>query len=81
MPNNFNPRNIVQMIRNGSNPQQIMMYYLQSSLSNSPFGENLINLAKNNDTKEIEKIARNLCAQRGIDFDTEFNAFKRNLGL
>jgi hypothetical protein len=38
-----------------------------------------LDLAKNNRTAEIEKIARNLCAERGIDFDKEFNSFKYNL--
>lgn len=77
----FDPRNILQMIKNGSNPQQIMMYYLQSQLSNSPIGKNLIEMAKNNDKAGIEKVIRNICQQRGVDFDAEFNAFKQNLGL
>ena len=46
-------------------------------MQDTPFGANLLNLARNNNTKEIEKIARNLAAQRGIDFDKEFNAFKQ----
>ena len=30
---------------------------------------------------EIENIARNLCKERGVDFDKEFNSFRQNLGL
>jgi hypothetical protein len=44
-------------------------------------GANLLNLAKNGQTAEIEKIARNLTAQRGGDFDTEFRAFKKMIGF
>jgi hypothetical protein len=33
-------------------------------------------LVKENKTSEIEKIARNICAQQGIDFDKEFSSFK-----
>lgn len=53
------------------------MNYLESQMQNSPLGENLLTLAKSNRTAEIEQIARNLCAQRGGNFDVEFNAFKR----
>lgn len=83
MANNtpFDPHQIIQMIKQGKNPEQVMMYYLQSSLSNSPFGQNIIQMAKNNDKAGIEKVVRNLCEQRGINFDAEFNAFKQNLGL
>ena len=44
-------------------------------------GNNLLNLAKEGNGPEIEKIARNLCEQRGLDFDKEFANFKKNLGL
>lgn len=79
----FDPKNIIQMIRSGKNPEQVMMYYLQSTpnLVNSPFGQNLIELAKKNDKEGIEKIVRNICEQRGVNFDAEFNAFRQNLGL
>ena len=81
MGNGFDPRSILQMIRGGKNPQELMMYYLQSSLSNSPIGQNIIQMAKNNDKEGIEKVIRNLCEQKGVDFDKEFNAFRKNLGL
>jgi hypothetical protein len=44
-------------------------------------GQNLLSLAQAGNTADIEKIARNICAQRGIDFDKEFTAFKQSLGL
>lgn len=81
MGSNFNPISILQMIRGGSNPEQIMMNYLQEKLQGTPFGENLMQLAKDNNTAEIEKIARNLCEQQGLDYDKEFTAFKQRLGL
>ena len=71
----------VQMIRSGGNPQQMMINMLRQSAGNSPIGQNLLTMAKNNDTKGIEQVARNLCAQRGLDFDKEFAAFKQQLGL
>jgi hypothetical protein len=47
----------------------------------SPLETNLLNLAKQGKTKEIEQIARNLSAERGIDFDKEFEAFRQKWWL
>ena len=44
-------------------------------------GANLLNLAKGNQTEELEKIARNIAKDKGIDFDTEFKSFKQMLGV
>lgn len=71
----------IQMMRNGNNPQTMIMNMLQQQAGNSPLGKNLLKLAQNNDGKGIEQIARNLCSQRGLDFDKEFAAFKQQLGL
>lgn len=75
-----NPNQLVQMIRQGQNPQQLMLSILQQNL-NTPLGANLYKLAQNGNTAEIEKIARNMCRERGVDFDTEFNAFRNMIGL
>ena len=50
-------------------------------MKSTPLGRNLYVLAQEGRTSEIEKIARNLAKERGIDFDTEFKAFKQKLGL
>ena len=71
----------MQMIKSGGNPQMMMMQMLQQKAGNSPMGQNLLKMAQNNDGKGIEQVARNLCAQRGLDFDKEFAAFKQQLGL
>lgn len=71
---------IVTMIKNGQNPQQVMMNLLQG-MQNTPMGVNLLNLAKNNRGAEIEQIARNLMHEQGKDFDTEFQTFRRKYGL
>ena len=71
----------MQMMRSGGNPQQMMINMLQQQAGNNPIGQNLLKMAQNNDGKGIEQVARNLCAQRGLDFDKEFAAFKQQLGL
>lgn len=75
-----NPMQLVQMIKSGQNPQQLLMHVLEQQ-PNNPMVNNLLYLAKNNRTADIEQIARNISQQRGIDFDKEFNAFRNNLGL
>ena len=76
----FNPMQIIQAIRQGQNPQQITMNIVKQQMGNTPIGQNLIKLAENNQTQEIEQIARNICQQRGVDFDKEFTAFKSMFG-
>lgn len=77
----INPMQIISLIKNGQNPQQLMLSILENNMKGTPMGDNLLNLAKNGQTAEIEKIARNLAKQRGIDYDKEFNNFKQTLGL
>ena len=77
----FNPMQVIMAIKNGQNPQQIVMNMLQERMSQTPMGQNLIALAQNNQTAQIEQIARNIWNQRGIDFDKEFNSFKDSLGI
>lgn len=81
MAQQLNPLQFIAMIKNGQNPQQLMMNFLESQMSGTPMGENLITLAKNKDTKGIEEIVRNMMHERGLDFDKEFLAFKQLLGL
>lgn len=76
----INPMEIIQSIRSGGNPQQLMISIL-SQQTNNPLFSNLLNLAKNGQTADIEQIARNIMKERGVDFDKEFQAFKQSLGI
>lgn len=77
-----NPADLIQMIRRGSNPQQLMMNILEQSASNNnPMMANLMQLAKNNDTAAIEQFARNLAQSSGLDFDREFSNFRKTFGI
>ena len=78
---NVDPMQIIQAIKNGQNPQQLLLNIMKNNLSYSPLGANLYRLAQEGKTSEIERIARNLAQQRGIDYDKEFPAFVQKLGL
>ena len=77
---NVDPRRLIWMIKQGQNPQQLMLSVLEG-YAGSPLGKNLLNLARNGQTAEIEKIARNLCKERGMDFDQEFMKFRQMFGI
>lgn len=77
----MNPMQLIQMIRSGTNPQQLAMNLLQQNMGNTPMGQNLLQLAQNGKTADIEQVVRNLAQQQGIDFDKEFASFKQMLGL
>lgn len=77
----FTPAQIVQMIRGGTNPQQLVMTMLENQAETNPIYANMMTLAKEGRTKEIETIARNLAKEQGIDFDKELANFRRQLGF
>lgn len=81
MAYNVNPMQLVQMIKNGQNPQQLMMSVLQQRSQGNPLYENLYNLAGKGKTGDIESIVRTMFKEKGLDFDKEFNSFKKTLGL
>lgn len=77
----MNPIQVMQFICNSGNPQQMMMNMLEQQSGNNPMMANLLNLAKQNKTSDIEQIARNMLKEQGKDYDKEFANFKRMFGL
>lgn len=81
MQTQVNPAQLIQMIKSGKNPQQLMMNVLETQAQSNPIYANLIQMAKQGRTKDIEQFARNLAASQGLDFDKEFAAFRQRTGL
>jgi hypothetical protein len=73
---NVNPMQLIQMIKGGKNPQQLLMNILQQRGQNNPIINNAINMAQNGNVSGLEVLARNLAAQRGLDFDKELANLK-----
>lgn len=71
----------MDQVKKGYRPEQVTMNLLESRMRGTPMGDNLIKLAREGNSAELERIARNLAAQRGIDFDKEFAAFRQKFGL
>lgn len=73
----INPMQLLQMIKGGSNPQQLVMSVLTQQAQSNPMLSNVMQLAQSKDAAGLEKIARNLAQERGMDFDKEFANFKQ----
>ena len=50
---NVNPMQLIQMIKNGNNPQQLIMSLLQQQGGNNPILNNAMNLAQNGNTTAL----------------------------
>lgn len=74
---NVSPFQLIQMIKSGQNPQQLVMSILQQQSQKNPILNNAMNLAQGGNAQGLEMLARNLAAQKGLDFDTEFANFKK----
>ena len=67
----------IQLVKNG-NPEEIVMNMLQENVAKgNPIAGNLIQMINAKDSQGIERIARNVAREKGIDFDREFNSFKQ----
>lgn len=71
---NFNPIQIMNIMKNKS-PQETIISIIGNQ---NPIINNLMKLAKSGNKSEIEDIARNMCKEKGIDFDKEFSSFMEN---
>jgi hypothetical protein len=72
-----NPMQLIMQIKQGKNPQQLLMGILEANAQSNPVYANLLTMAKEGRTADIEAFARNLARENGIDFDKEFASFKK----
>ena len=72
-----NPMQLIMMIKNGQNPQQLLMNVLENQMQDTPLGANLLNLARNNNTAEIERIARNIVSKSLMPLNNSFLALNK----
>lgn len=74
-----NPMQLIQLIKEGKNPQQLMMNILQQrGANNNPILQNALGMAQNNNIAGLEALARNLAAQRGLNYDEALTQFMSN---
>lgn len=79
--NGMSPMQLIKILKNSSNPSQAMIGIMEERAGENPLYANLIDMAKKGDSQQIEVIARNIFKEKGLDFDKEFNSFKKKMGL
>ena len=73
----MNPMEMMKnLIGKGMSPQQILGNVMKNN--SNPVFNNLIEKAKEGDTKGVETFARNLFKEQGRDFDKEFAEFRKS---
>lgn len=55
------------------NPIQIIQHLM--SKNTNPMFTNVIKMAQEGNREGVEQFARNICKEKGIDFDKEFTSF------
>lgn len=76
----MNPVQFVKMMR-GGNPQKLVMDMMREQAGNNPVMRNAMQMAEKGDSEGIEKLARNLCKEQGIDADEMVNKIKSQFGI
>lgn len=71
-----NPINMIKMMMGKMSPEEFVMKAMSNN--NNPMLSSLVEMANKGDTESLEKFARNVCNQKGIDFDTDFAKFMEN---
>lgn len=77
----INPMQFAQTIRNGKNPQQLVANMLKTQSGNNPFVNNVIGMMEKRDSAGLEKLARNLYQEKGINPDDMYSQIKNQFGI
>ena len=69
--------NPIDFFRGIQNPKQFVMNMLKQN--QNPMAIQLMQMANSGNTKQIEQFARNVCKERGMDFDKSFAEFMKQI--
>lgn len=69
--------NPMEFFKGIKNPQQFVMNMLGQN--QNPMATQLMQMVKNGNTNQIEQFARNICKERGMDFDKSFAEFMKQI--
>lgn len=75
------PMQIMQMMKNGGNPQQMLMNMMKQQAGSNPIMNNALQMMEKGDNAGLENLARNLCKERNINPDDAFNQIKGQFGI
>ena len=69
--------NPMEFMKGIKNPKQFVMNMLKQN--KNPMAVQLMQMVKNGNTNQIEQFARNICKERGMDFDKSFSEFMKQI--
>lgn len=69
--------NPMEFMKGIKNPKQFVMNMLKQN--QNPMATQLMQMVKNGNTNQIEQFARNVCKERGMDFDKSFAEFMKQI--
>lgn len=74
--------NPLALMRAFRNPQEFMQQAMQNSqINQNPIAKNAFSMYQNGDSKGLENLARNLCAEKGINPEDVLKQIKSNFGM
>lgn len=74
--------NPFQMMQSMRNPQQIINQMMNNSQAmQNPILKNAMDMASKGDSKGVEKLARNICTEKGINPDEAIAKIKSQFGM
>jgi hypothetical protein len=75
----MNPMQIMNAVRN---PQAFLYSMINNpQIQGNPVLKNTVDMAKTGDKNGIEKLARNLCKEKGIDPDQAIQQLRNQFGI
>lgn len=69
----LNPMQLMMMLK-GGNPQAVAQQIIQQNFPNNPQMQNLLQLGRNGDVKQLEQIATQMLSSQGRNFSAEFQS-------
>lgn len=74
--------NPMQMLQGMKNPQQFLQQMMgDRQMMSNPIIKNALGMVQSGNAEGIEKLARNLCKEKGIQVDDFVSQIKQNIGL
>lgn len=75
----MNPAQFMQVIRN---PQGFIQNVMQNNqVMSNPMAKNAMQMIQNGDNKGLEKMARNLCKERGVSADEAIQHLRKQFNM
>lgn len=73
---------MLQMMRGGGNPQQILNQMMgNSQFSSNPMAKNAMSMLQNGDVKGLQNMAENLAKERGTTVDDVKSSIMQQFGI